>query len=332
MLWARRTPLKFRLLFAIVPVLVICGILATTAVGGAEARAPRTAAVWTQPPVAPTTPTTAAAPTTSTTIALPVGTGSPSTSTSASPRLAAGKPAITGPASRTVRRTSAGSASNPLPATSQPQPGSASSPNGITEDFSALPQGLNWTEGSTHGQWVSVFGGFGQTGIESDGAHGNVLSLSPAPSAAPSETHAALVRSAATFADLDLTVDVRTLQQLRSGSSPNPWETAWVLWHYGDNTHFYYFIPKPNGWELGKEDPAYPGAQRFLAAGSAPSFAPGPWNTVRVRQVGNTITVWVDGNQVVSFTDSERPYGSGALGLYTEDAHVHFDNVRLQAP
>jgi hypothetical protein len=230
-------------------------------------------------------------------------------------------------------RTTTTTGPSSLPSSTPPSSGGSSSPSGaLSEDFSSLPQGTGWTDGSAHGQWISAFSGYGQSGIETDGTHGNVLTLSPAASTSPSETHAALVRSAATFGDTDLTVDMRTLQQLRSGSAANPWETGWVLWHYGDNTHFYYFIPKPNGWELGKEDPAYPGAQRFLAAGSSPSFATGPWNTVRVRQVGSSITVWVNGSQIVSFTDNERPYSSGSVGLYTEDAHVHFDNIAVTQP
>jgi hypothetical protein len=211
-------------------------------------------------------------------------------------------------------------------------PAGSPAPNGaLADDFSSYPQGLNWSEGSAHGSWVSVFGGYGQTGIESDGASGNVLSVAPKASVSPSDTHAALVRSASSFADIDATVRVRTVQQLRTGSAPNPWEVGWVLWHYTDNTHFYYFIAKPNGWELGKEDPAYPGAQRFLAAGSSPTYPVGAWNTVHVRQVGSSITVSVNGVQVVSFTDSERPYGSGTFGLYSEDAHVHFDDVAAHA-
>jgi hypothetical protein len=220
----------------------------------------------------------------------------------------------------------------PTPTTTPKAPPTTAAPapsSGISEDFSSLPQGLGWKDGSRHGQWLSVFGGFGSNGIAGDGGNGNVLSLAPQASASPSDTHASLVSSVSSFNDFDATIQVRTVQQLRTGSPPNPWEVGWVLWHYTDNTHFYYFIAKPNGWELGKEDPAYPGVQRFLAAASAPSYPVGAWNTVRVRQVGTTVTVWVNGAQVVSFTDAERPYAGGSLGLYTEDAEVHFDNINL---
>ena len=35
------------------------------------------------------------------------------------------------------------------------------------------------------------------------------------------------------------------------------------------------------------------------------------------------------GSELGSFTDSERPYRTGAIGLYTEDAHVHVDSVNV---
>ena len=156
------------------------------------------------------------------------------------------------------------------------------------------------------------------------------MTQTPKVATQPSVTHASLATSTTSFEDIDLTVRMRTVSQLRTGSAPNPWEVPWLLWHYTDNYHFYYVILKPNGWELGKEDPAYPGAQRFLATGGG-SFAVGPWYTVRVRQVGNTMTVWANGTELVTFTDNERPYASGRLGLYNEDSHVHFDDVVVRA-
>ena len=86
---------------------------------------------------------------------------------------------------------------------------------------------------------------------------------------------------------------------------------------------------KPNGWEVGKADPAYPGAQRFLATGSSKKFLVGTWSSVKVRHVGATMTVWADGQQLTEFTDTERPYTSGSVGFYNEDAKTYFDNVRV---
>ena len=43
------------------------------------------------------------------------------------------------------------------------------------------------------------------------------------------------------------------------------------------------------------------------------------------------MTVWVDGVQIASITDAERPYPSGGFGLYNEDSHVRFDDVAISA-
>ena len=104
------------------------------------------------------------------------------------------------------------------------------------------------------------------------------------------------------------------------------------MWHYTDDHHVYSIVLKPNGWELGKEDPAYPGAQRFLATGTVPSFPIGVQRVVRVRQIQSTISVWVDGRRLTTVTDRERPYTEGRVGLYTEDASVIFDNVVVRRP
>lgn len=83
--------------------------------------------------------------------------------------------------------------------------------------------------------------------------------------------------------------NIITLKQLRNKdntpptddnptSQPNPWEVGWLLWCFSpDPTHpydpsptsnsnfrFYALCLKPNGWEVSKQDPAYPGGQRFL--------------------------------------------------------------------
>ncbi len=178
--------------------------------------------------------------------------------------------------------------------------------------------------GQDYGGWIPVWNGYGSIGVTADPAVGNVLTLSPEAATEPSDTHSALVTTAATQGDLDFSVNVQTVRQLREGSAPNPWEVGWVLWHFTDNTNFYYFILKPNGWELGKEDPAYPGNQRFLATGSSPALVVGSWHTIEVQQVGATMTVSVDGNPVVTFTDTQNPYTSGSVGLYCEDSVVNF--------
>jgi hypothetical protein len=186
-----------------------------------------------------------------------------------------------------------------------------------------------WHMGDGRGVWRVVFDGYGWVGIKSQSSHS--VSLIPGTATRPEETHASLVVSKSRYSDVTVAATAVTARQLRVGSPPNPWESAWLVWHYADNTHFYYLALKTNGWELGKADPEYPGAQRFLATGSAPRASIGRQNQVRVTQRGARSTVWIDGVFVVSFTDEERPYRNGRIGFYTEDAEVRFSDVSIDS-
>ena len=196
------------------------------------------------------------------------------------------------------------------------------------EDFSTMPLGRCYPDGYLIGVWQFLYNGYGCNAFVASNSN-TMLFEQPLASTRPDETHAALVVGPAVGGDFTLQVWTATTHQLRTGSAPNPWEVAWVLWDYTDGYHFYYFVPKPNGWELGKSDPAYPGSQRFLATGSSPSFPIGGWYRVGVVQSGATMKVSVNDVPIVTFTDLERPYSSGRVGLYTEDAEVYFDNVSI---
>ena len=201
----------------------------------------------------------------------------------------------------------------------------------VSDDFSGMPTGICFEDGTTAGAWAFVYDGYGCSAFLD--VNGNtVLMEQPAAAMAPHETHGSLVRGPATVGDVTVQLSMATTRQLRTGSPANPWEVGWVLWNYSDDTHFYYFIPKPNGWELGKADPAYPGAQRFLATGSSPLFPIESWYRVRVVQVGGTIEVFVNDVPITTFTDAERPYTAGRVGLYSEDAEAYFDNVAVTVP
>ena len=197
----------------------------------------------------------------------------------------------------------------------------------LTDNFEAMSTST-WSEGSTHGAWKTRFDGYGKVGVERAGS--KVLMLRPQVSDRASETHAALVTSEKSFSDMTLSMRAKTVKQLRT-SSPNPWESAWVIWNYKDNTHFYYLALKPNGWEVGKADPNYTGAQRFLATGSNMRFPIGTWADVDIKQVGKTMTVSANGKVLTKFTDRQRPYTSGRVGVYNEDAKTYFDNVEVAA-
>lgn len=199
----------------------------------------------------------------------------------------------------------------------------------FSDDFSAYPPGVCLADGTAFGPWTALFNGYGCTAVRTDGAR-FWLEESPFPSASPDETHASMVLGPSFAAStMTLTATMRTDAQLRTGSAPNAWEVAWVVWNYADNVHFYYFTLKPNGWELGKADPAYPGAQRFLATGSSPIFPIGAEHAVKIVQTGDVIEAYADGVLLTRFTDLERPYLSGRIGLYNEDARVRFTDVAV---
>ena len=197
----------------------------------------------------------------------------------------------------------------------------------LLDRFSDYAAGSEWQDSTTHGFWRAVFDGYGKIGVTK--ADSKVLSLRPRVSDSADETHAALVVSKREFDGIDMTMRMKTVDQLREGRA-NPWEVAWTLWNYQGNNRFYYLILKPNGWELGKADSAYEGAQRFLKTGGK-NFAVGRWHNVRVRQVGATMTVWANGQKLTSFKDNQRPYTSGRVGVYNEDAKTFFDDVHVDA-
>lgn len=198
-----------------------------------------------------------------------------------------------------------------------------------TLGLTGLPTGT-YTDGQNFGPWNVVFAGYGSVS-----ATAKSMTLAPKAATSPDATHAALVVSTTEFTanKLTLTASMTTTKQLRTGSAPNAWEVGWLVWDYTDNEHFMYAIAKPNGWELGKRDPAYPGGQRFLATGSNVKVPVGSKANYSVtRTVGangtSTTVLKIQGVTVAKFTDTERAYTSGAVGLYTEDAAIKVTTVK----
>src|SRR5260370_635436 len=50
---------------------------------------------------------------------------------------------------------------------------------------------------------------------------------------------------------------------------------------------------------------------------------------VGIVQIGNEIAVSADGHRLAQFTDTQRPYLSGAFGVYSEDSVARFWRIRL---
>jgi hypothetical protein len=123
-----------------------------------------------------------------------------------------------------------------------------------------------------------------------------------------------------------LSFSVTTLDQLRDGSAPNPWEVGWVMFHFRDLANYYWFMVKTNGFELGKKQGS--DTQIFLQTGDLPALTVGQPVKVTVRVRGARIRVWVAGALVVDYTDS-NPLPRGSVGLYEEDSKASFDSLSL---
>lgn len=200
----------------------------------------------------------------------------------------------------------------------------------FSDDFSSYRADSCVPDGERIGPWSVASTGFGCVEVAGDGG-GQWLQARSLTSRSPGATHAVLITGPRFKAPLSYSVEVETVKQLRVGAAPNKWETAWLVWGYADRDHFYYFIPKPDGWELGKRDPGYRGGQRFLGNGTSPVFPLGSWAPVTVTQdSANTISIYSDGRLVTTFTDFENPYIAGRIGLYGEDCFARFRKVSAE--
>lgn len=215
----------------------------------------------------------------------------------------------------------------------------------FTDDFSKdeIPMRCV-SDGAKWGEWQVRFAGYGcVAGVKYPAS----VWLMEAPQASNSsqETHAVLVTGPSFKPPYRFSARSNTQVQLRQGSDPNPWEVGWWIFDYGDRpvasggeASFYYFMLKPQGWELGKGDGNYRGKQRFLATGASPKLLPGSPAMIEIertaRSDGTDIAVYSsDGGKrqlIVDFTDKEHPYNGGAIGLYNEDAKVLWTDVSAE--
>lgn len=162
---------------------------------------------------------------------------------------------------------------------------------------------------------------WGQTSVAA-----GTFRLASQPPTSPAETHSALLTSAGTWGNQTFSYTETTLKQLRQGSTPNTWEVAWSMFRFRDLSNYYYFILKPNGFELGKKQGS--DAQIFLVTGDQPRLQVGKSNRIQIHAVGARIRVSVDGAQVLDFTDP-HPLPAGSVGLYEEDSQVRFSSVAV---
>ena len=203
-------------------------------------------------------------------------------------------------------------------------------PAKMFDDFSNWPEWNKNSEGSLspNEKWVIAYKGGGIIDVVSDNheINNNVVVLEP--EFVENETRAPLLLTKEKYKDFILSLDVRTDKQLRP-ENPNPWEVAWVLWRYVDDTHFNYFTLKPNGTECGKYDGGVnPVDQLFICDSEFPTTYIGKWDHWDIIVKGDHITILVNGKIIHDFDDNSS-FDTGQIGLYNEDARTSFDNITI---
>ena len=211
----------------------------------------------------------------------------------------------------------------------------------LYDDFENGSYKLELGHVSPNLKWASIYTGFGSMGVATDHENkGNHFFEEPQEPKLSNSTHSSLAITTKKYQDFDLTLDMMTVKQLRK-DKPNPWETAWVVWHFTDNYHWYAFQLKTNGVQLEKKDNDVKNdaAEIFLQTKNSSAFKLGTWNKVRILHEGsytNTphIRIWINNDKVFDYVDDKIPNSPkldyGSIGLYSEDASVRFDNVYIK--
>ncbi|WP_298049758.1 glycosyl hydrolase [uncultured Cardiobacterium sp.] len=199
----------------------------------------------------------------------------------------------------------------------------------LYDDFSSHKLHSTYSDQETFGDWKVAHAGYGKVEIIDNGGGNQALQLGPMVRSGETDTSSSMVVSTVQTGDtFTYSGTIATPEQLRQNAPPHAWETAWLVWNYTDNDHYYYFVPRANGWELGKRDPAYKGGQRFMATGSE-SWPLAEAKDFVISKHGNTVEISINGKVITTFTDDERPYTGGSIGLYTEDARIIADDIHL---
>lgn len=104
---------------------------------------------------------------------------------------------------------------------------------------------------------------------------------------------------------------------VRNNRSGSIWYQAQV----GSTDGGYFFGDNPENGEL----------KRFNLRSQIPSQQmkpPGEWNTYRIRCVGTTLTLWVNGVKQSQFTQCNNP--QGYIGLEAEGSRIEFRNLEVR--
>ncbi len=218
--------------------------------------------------------------------------------------------------------------------------------NNFYDNFQGSTYRLTDGQISPNGKWEGVYTGDGSMGVVRDnttsGVANNYFFEQPKTSTRYNDTHASLVTTTKAFSDFRMTLDMKTVRQLRQNSPPATWETAWIFWHYTDGFHYYGLVLKTNGFQIEKKDNNVKcdACEIYLVDVKNPKVKLDQWQTITLSVTGSAthkphIKVWVDGDKAADFVDkrihqpNSPELSRGHIGLYNEHSLVAFDKVKI---
>ena len=162
----------------------------------------------------------------------------------------------------------------------------------------------------------------------------NSLVYYPKIATSPDETHACLVLLKETigkkYKRFSLKFKGEVVEQLRQGSSPNTWETMWIIFNYkgdgGENESGTYFVHKTNGTEMGQFVNL---DQTYLATNDKIPCVIGQFYDYEIIKTETSYEFKINGKSVIKHTNNKiKPTGS--IGFYCEDAKISLSNIQFK--
>jgi len=123
------------------------------------------------------------------------------------------------------------------------------------------------------------------------------------------------------YGDLDLTVRAKAVSgEEDQGGGP--------IWRCRDENNYY--ICRFNPLESNFRVYVVREGKRKQLDSATVKLEAGRWYTLRVTMIGDQVTCWLDGEQMLEATDDTIP-GGGMIGLWTKaDAVTSFDNLEVE--
>jgi len=208
----------------------------------------------------------------------------------------------------------------------------------LVDGFSLSTYTILSGQTSPNGLWKTEYANGSGAGVQSASGYGNVLWSQPQVSVSGNglETNRNLVLSTTQFTDFNASFTMRTRQQLRQNFPVKVWERATFVWRYTDSNHYYYFVLKNVGCEVGKRDTSVSGDPNTILYTGDP-FGPNAsgqlWENITVFAEKNRhlISTSSSGGYTLNITDSSpsSSMAAGRVGMLADDSYDEWQSFNL---